>query len=80
MKHTEILEAVKYILNKNTAGDGVQYDVNTMYPDYVGYTLTDIGTGEEYRQSIHVCNGMLAWDWKEDFQRLRKRWLQSIGR
>lgn len=45
MKHTEILEATRQILERNTTGDGYQYDVRTACPT-VECTITHKGTGK----------------------------------
>ena len=45
MKHTDILEATRQILERNTTGDGYQYDVRTAYPD-VECTITHKETGK----------------------------------
>ncbi len=45
MKHTEVMEATRLILERNTTNDGYWYDVRTYYPN-VECTITHKETGK----------------------------------
>ena len=78
MKHSELLEVVTYILNQNTRGDGLRYDVQTVYKNEVHYTIVRLDDDAMYSDCVALDGmGNLDWKWKEKFLTARIRFVDG---